>query len=180
VSDRKSQIIEATIPLVLREGVGVSTAAIAKSAGVSNGTLFNAFATKQDLIDSIYLTAKTGMFDALTHSGDAPFDRETLYRNWCDYLGWARRAPHHRQIMHLLPDAGLVSPTMRGTVDGLGEPYRLWITDALARGAIRGPSVDYVARLLFFHLDLVIEMALVGDDEALAFDMLCHSIGLSK
>ena len=180
MSDRQNQIIEAAIPLVLREGVGVSTAAIAKAAGVSNGTLFNAFATKQDLIDSIYLAAKTRMFDALTHSDDAPLTHETLHRNWCDYLEWARGNPHHRQVMHLLLDAGLVSPTMRAAVDRLGTWYGVWITDALARGVIRGPSVDYVARLVFFHLDLVIEMALDGNDEALAFDMLCHSIGLSK
>ena len=180
MKDRQTQIIEAAIHLILRDGVAVSTAAIAKAADVSNGTLFNTFANKQDLIDSIYLAAKTGMFEALTHSGDAPFDRETLYSNWCDYLEWARRVPHHRQIMHLLLDAGLVSPTMRGTVDRLGERYWLWMIDAVAQGVIRGPSVEYVARLLFFHLDLVIDMALEGDDEALAFDMLCRSIGLSK
>lgn len=82
--------------------------------------------------------------------------------------------------MHLLLDAGLVSPAMRETVDRLGAWYGVWISDALARGAIRGPSVDYIARLIFFHLDLVIEMALEGHEEALAFDMLCNSIGLSK
>lgn len=180
MSDRQSKIIEAAIPLILGEGVGVSTAAIAKAAGVSNGTLFNAFATKQNLIDSIYLTAKTGMLDALSHSGDAQFDQETMYCNWCDYLEWARRNPHHRRIMHLLLEAGLVSFAMRATVDALSERHRLWITDALARGAIRGPNVDYIARLVFFHLDLVIDMALDGNDEALAFDMLCRSIGLSK
>lgn len=178
--DRQNQIIEAALPLLLRDGVGVSTAAIAKAAGVSNGTLFNAFATKQDLIDKIYLAAKTRMFAALTLWDGAPMTHARLYCNWCEYLEWARGNPHHRQVMHLLLDAGLVSPTMRATVDRLGAWYGVWITDALVRGVIRGPSVDYVARLVFFHLDLVIEMALDGNDEALAFDMLCHSIGLSK
>lgn len=180
MNDRQIKIIEAAIPLILQEGVGVSTAAIAKAAGVSNGTLFNAFHTKQDLIDSIYLAAKTGMFDRLTHSGDAPFDRETLHCNWCDYLAWARRNPHHRLIMHLLLEAGLVSPGMQTRVIALGERSRVWIAGALTRGVIRGPNGDYVARLIFFHLDLVIDMALDGTDEDLAFDMLCRSIGVSQ
>lgn len=180
MSDRKNQIIEAALALLLRDGVGVSTAAIAKFAGVSNGTLFNAFATKQDLIDSIYLAAKARMFAALTQPDGAPMTHETLYRNWCEYLEWARGNPRHREIMHLLLDAGLVSPAMRVTVDRLGAWYGIWISDALNQSIIRGPSVNYIARLIFFHLDLVIEMALEGHEEALAFDMLCHAIGLSK
>lgn len=180
MNDRQNQIIDAAIPLILQQGVGVSTAAIARAADVSNGTLFNAFATKQDLIDSIYLAAKTRMFEALTHSDDAPLNRAKLHRNWCDYLEWARGHPQHRQVMHLLLDAGLVSPATRAAVDRLGAWYWVWITEARDRGVIRGPSVDYIARLIFFHLDLVIEMTLDGTDEGIAFDMLCNSIGLSK
>ena len=62
--DRKSQIITAATSLFLNEGVGVSTASIAKAAEVSNGTLFNTFATRQILIDTIYKDAKTAMFGA--------------------------------------------------------------------------------------------------------------------
>ena len=180
MNDRQNQIIDAAIPLILQHGVGVSTAAIARAANVSNGTLFNAFATKQDLIDNIYLAAKTHMFEALTQSDDAPLNRKTLHRNWCDYLEWARGNPQRLQVMHLLLDAGLVSPATRAAVDRLGAWFWAWITDARDRRVIRGPSVDYIARLIFFHLDLVIEMALDGNDEAIAFDMLCNSIGLSK
>lgn len=180
MNERQSQIVDAAIPFILDQGIAVSTAAIAKAAGVSNGTLFNAFATKQALIDAIYLTVKTRMFDSQTHKQGSPFTRETVRRNWLDYIGWARRRPHDRAIMHLLLDAGLVSPAMRQKVEAMGAPYGQWIADALDQGVIRAPSVAYVSRLVFFHFDLVIDMALDGADEEMAFDMLCNSIGLSE
>lgn len=180
MNERQTAIVEAATQLLLRDGIGVSTAAIAKAAGVSNGTLFNAFATKQDLIDAIYLAAKTGMFGALTHADGDPFTRATVHRNWCDYLAWARRHPHHRRIMHLLLDAGLVSAAMRERVDALGARYGQWIAGALDDGVIRAPGLDFAVRLIFFHLDLVLDMDLPADDEAVAFDMLCSSIGLTQ
>ena len=63
-------------------------------------------------------------------------------------------------------------------IDALGAPYGLWIEAALADGTIRAPNPDYVGRLVFFHLDLVLDMSLHGPDDAMAFDMLCNSLGL--
>lgn len=180
MNERQKQIIEAAIILFLKDGVGVSTASIAKAAGVSNGTLFNAFETKQALIDAIYLTAKSGMFNALTYAHGAEYSRVNLRQNWCDYLAWARQKPFHRQVMHLLVDAGLVSEFAKVEIARLAAPHDAWIRDAFAHGKIRGPSVEYITKLIFYQIDLVVAEDLEGDDEALAFQMLCQSIGLSK
>ncbi len=180
MNDRQSQIVEAAIKLFLTEGVGVSTANVAKAAGVSNGTLFNAFPTKQDLIDAMYLTAKLGMFDALALKENAKFDRSTVAENWSSYLVWARRFPHHRQVMHLLLEAGLVSEAVRARVDALGAPQAALIEQALNTKMIIGPNVEFIVKLIFFHIDLVIDQHLEREDETLAFEMLCNSIGLTK
>jgi hypothetical protein len=119
------------------------------------------------------------MFAALTQSGGAPLTRAALHRNWQEYLNWARQNPQRRKVMHMLLEAGLVSAEARAAANALGAGHWATIADAHERGVIRGPSVEYIARLIFFHLDLVIDMAVCGDDEADAFDMLCRSIGLS-
>jgi AcrR family transcriptional regulator len=180
MTDRKTQIMAAATSLFLDEGVGVSTASIAKGAGVSNGTLFNAFASKQILIDSIYKTAKIEMFAALAHSGSAPFTRENLYANWRGYLDWATTHPERRRIMHLLLDAGLASAETKAEVDMLAAPHGVWVQEALDAGVIRGPSVNFIGRLILFQLDLVITENLSDTEADLAFDMLCTSIGLTQ
>lgn len=180
MADRKQQIIAAATKLFLDEGVGVSTARIAKAAGVSNGTLFNAFATKQMLIDAIYKDAKTAMFASVPCFGDTPYNRSNLRANWDGYLQWASENPETRRVMHLLLDAGLASVETQAEVYEVAAPYAAWAQRALDDGVIRGPSVSFIGQLTFFHLDLVINENLDKAGEDLAFDMLCTSIGLTQ
>lgn len=180
MNDRQKQIIKAATTLFLSEGVGVSTARIAKAAGVSNGTLFNAFSTKQDLIDAIYTQAKTGMFGALQHSGDAAFDRRHLYENWQGYLAWARANAQARDVMHLLLDAGLASQQTQADMYAVAAPHSAWIENALTKGIIKGPSAAFVGQLILFQIDLVITEKLNRTDADLAFEMLCNAIGLTQ
>lgn len=180
MNERQEHIIAAAIPLFLREGVSVPTARIAKAACVSNGTLFNAFATKQDLIDAIYRRAKLNMFAALPAPDGAPLGRRQMRRNWDAYLGWARIAPDEHKVMHLLSDSGLASPEVKAEIDALAAPHTQSLMDALAQGVICGPNVRFVGDLIFAQIDLVIEHKLSGADEDLAFAMLCNTIGLTK
>ena len=62
-------ILAAALSLFRSEGVNVSTARIAKQAGVSNGTLFNYFPTKQALIDALYVSIKTELAAAVELAG---------------------------------------------------------------------------------------------------------------
>ena len=51
--ERRRALIEATRPLLLEHGPGVSTRMIAECADVAEGTIFRAFGTKQALIEAV-------------------------------------------------------------------------------------------------------------------------------
>jgi AcrR family transcriptional regulator len=53
LDDRRAALIAATEPLLERFGREVSTKQIAEAAGVAEGTIFRAFATKEALIDAV-------------------------------------------------------------------------------------------------------------------------------
>jgi AcrR family transcriptional regulator len=180
MAERKQQIIDAATKLFLDEGVGVSTTRIANAAGVSNGTLFNVFPTKQALIDAIYREAKVAMFASAPSFDGAPFDRRNLRANWDGYLNWASKNPKTRRVMHLLLDAGLASAETKADVNEIAAPHTAWVQKALDQGVIRGPSVSFIGQLIFFHLDLAINENLDKSDNDLAFEMLCTSIGLTQ
>ena len=46
-------IVQAVLPLMIDQGVGITTRALARAAGVSEGTLFNVFTDKDELIGAV-------------------------------------------------------------------------------------------------------------------------------
>jgi len=53
LEDRRAALVAATEPLLEQYGRDVSTRQIAEAAGVAEGTIFRAFATKEELIDAV-------------------------------------------------------------------------------------------------------------------------------
>lgn len=51
--ERRQAIVRATLPLIREQGLDVSTAEIARAAGVAEGTLFRAFSSKHDIIHAV-------------------------------------------------------------------------------------------------------------------------------
>jgi AcrR family transcriptional regulator len=55
--ERRTALVEATLPLLYEHGRSVTTRLIAEAAGVAEGTIFRVFATKDELIDAAVLHA---------------------------------------------------------------------------------------------------------------------------
>ncbi len=51
--DRRTQLIDAAIPLLSRHGSAVTTAQVADAAGVAEGTIFRLFADKNSFLDAV-------------------------------------------------------------------------------------------------------------------------------
>lgn len=51
--ERRKAIIRATLPLIREQGLDISTAEMARAAGVAEGTLFRAFDSKQAIIHAV-------------------------------------------------------------------------------------------------------------------------------
>lgn len=58
--DKKLALLEAATKAIAQSGIAASTAVIARNAGVAEGTLFRYFATKDDLINELYLHLNAG------------------------------------------------------------------------------------------------------------------------
>lgn len=55
--ERRAAIVEATVPLLLEHGAGVTTRQIAEAAGIAEGTIFRVFPDKESLIEATVATA---------------------------------------------------------------------------------------------------------------------------
>lgn len=55
--ERREMIVAAALPLLVEHGAAVSTAQIAKAAGIGEATIFRAFADKDELLDACVAAA---------------------------------------------------------------------------------------------------------------------------
>jgi AcrR family transcriptional regulator len=55
--DRRKMIVHAVLPLIVEHGAAVTTAQIARTAGIGEGTIFRAFKDKDELLEACVLEA---------------------------------------------------------------------------------------------------------------------------
>ncbi|HEY3273856.1 MAG TPA: TetR/AcrR family transcriptional regulator [Methanocella sp.] len=96
ITDKKAAIMRAALILFTQRGFhGTPTSMISESAGVSTGTLFRCFETKNDLIDSVYFSAK----ERLSLATYAGCEQEKNVRNkirhiWGNTIRWGVENPY--------------------------------------------------------------------------------------
>jgi len=98
--ERRQSIVDSAIRLIAREGLGAATAAIAKEAGVPNGSLFTYFPTKADLLNALYLEVKRELISSVEDGlSDAGGEREQLLHLWTRWTRWEAANPEKRQVL---------------------------------------------------------------------------------
>jgi AcrR family transcriptional regulator len=135
-ADRRNAILAAAAQVIAVQGLGAPTAAIAKEAGVSNGSLFVYFDTKATLFNELYVALKAEMgaaaLDGLPAEGDA---REQVRHMWNQWLSWATSFPEKRRTLAQLE----VSDDITAESHQIGSSALRGIADLLERNRADGP-----------------------------------------
>ena len=98
--DKRNAILAAATQVVAEQGLGAPTARIAKLAGVAEGTLFTYFATKDELLNRLYLELKEELSDAMLKSLPATrAPRDKLRYSWEQYVHWGVMFPDKRKVL---------------------------------------------------------------------------------
>lgn len=100
-SKKKLAIVEATITTLAEEGFDkTTTARIAKSAGVGEGTIYRYFKNKDDLIGTVALYAASLLFGPAQQKFDPQASVHTQYLQFCsDFLSTGVALPLHHTFM---------------------------------------------------------------------------------
>ncbi len=169
-------ILDAVVDLFDRDGVGVSMAKVATAAGVSNGTLYNYFPTKQALLDGLYVRLKNELADTIGDPDPSLPLREQFRHIWQRSFDWAMADPARQRVSVLLRDADLISPE----ADAIGAARFLTIgkmlQEAVDEGLLVDLPLDYLAALTLRQLELAITSGLSPAERDLAFDVAWNGI----
>lgn len=173
---RPETILAAALQVFRAEGVSVSTARIAAAAGVSNGTLFNYFPTKQALIDALYTSIKTDLARAVGELDARTPMRDRMRLVWDRWLAWARDHRDAHQVVNLLHQAGLASAEAREAgIDALRGPATL-LAEAIEAGMLVDLPPDFLGAMIQHQLDQAVMSELDDEQAGVAFDALWNGI----
>jgi AcrR family transcriptional regulator len=164
------------------QGLGAPTAAIAKEAGVSNGSLFTYFDTKADLLNELFVDAKAEMSTAAVSALPESDTRAQMLHIWSQWMRWASTNPEKRRLLALLQVSDEITPSSheaasRGmtAIGGVLERIR-------ANGALRHASAAFVFALANALAEATIDFVLSDPEHADehirdGFDALWRMIG---
>lgn len=147
--EKRNAILNATVYEIAAAGLGASTAQIAKRAGIAAGTLFTYFATKEELLNELYLELKGEVYTRVNQDFPHKGNLERRARHiWSSFLDWAVDFPEKRKASMQLNVSGLITPetlkrsaSERSTIDQT-------LQELESREAFRGLPAGFATAIL--------------------------------
>ena len=148
MNEKKRLIIEATIRLIAKEGIGVATAKIAKEAKVSNGTLFNHFATKQVLIEHTYVYIKQKLSaEILGCIEEQESFHNSLKHMWHRYIHWSLRNSQEYRVLDVLRSSQILSDEVINETGHALQVFILSLKQAIDAKQIVSAPVEFLTSI---------------------------------
>ncbi|NLV16838.1 MAG: TetR/AcrR family transcriptional regulator [Syntrophomonadaceae bacterium] len=152
----KKKILNTALILFARQGFrDTSTAQIAREAGVANGTLFHYFATKDDLIDAVFLFCSINVDKYYRKNVDRTKPLKDnfmqLHKNW---LAFALDQPEQYLIINQYLSSTICSKLEKQEI--FSEYIERIIMPGIEQGVFRDTSVELILDISCQVLHIVI------------------------
>ena len=158
------------------QGLGAATAAIAKEAGVSNGSLFVYFDTKATLLNELYVVLKSEMGAAAVDGLPVESDvREQVLHMWNQWLRWATSFPEKRRALAQLEVSDDITAESRQIVSSAFSAIAALLEQSRVNGPMREAPLGFVLELTSAIADATSDAMIREPDRAetnarIAFD----------
>ncbi len=156
--DKRIAILDAAAEVVASQGVGATTAKIAKGARVAEGTLFTYFDSKDVLLNQLYVALKQDLAAAMIEGFPSGASlRERVRHVWGRYLDWGADQPAKRKALRQLGVSDRITETSRALAgDGLRD-IRAMIEESRAAGVLRDQPPALTAAIMESLADTMLE-----------------------
>jgi len=176
MEDKATKILDTAVRLFADIGVGVATAKIAKEAGVSNGTLFNYFPTKQNLIDSSFLHVKRKVLEELLKTYDEDISsKEGINITIKSFIYWGLNNPTEYKTLTLLRFSNALSKDALEQANEIFKVFNDCLKEAISEKEIIDAPIDYIPMFFGGNIEAMIayinEKKLKGNELEKFLDM---------
>ena len=157
-SEKRQAILRAAVQEIAGNGLGAATAEIAKQAGIAAGTLFTYFASKDELLNELYLELKS---DVITRVNTGFPKRGSLERRarhiWTSYMEWAIAFPDKRKVSAQLNVSNAITPETRAKTAAGREAIEATLRELDSREALQGLPAGFAAAAMAAMREVTME-----------------------
>jgi AcrR family transcriptional regulator len=152
---KREALLAAASDLIAQLGTGASTAKIAKVAGVSEGTLFTYFPSKDDLLNELFIEIEAGLAESML--APYPVDasaRDRLFMVWSRLIEWGLNHSTARKALRQLKVSDRVTTESRKRCHAMFCEARAMVEQCLAGHSDPGRIAFYIDTILFDLADI--------------------------
>lgn len=148
--DKKGKIIETALKLFVDNGFhGTATSKIAQEAGIANGTLFNYFKTKDELVIALYLSVKDDMADFLAKNIVANGSlKEVMKSQFLASLFWALDNQLKFRFIQQFHSSPYLDKVEKDIIQSQVLPHLTLIQTGIDKGLIKKLPVDFIYAII--------------------------------
>jgi AcrR family transcriptional regulator len=147
--DKRNALLDSALRVFAEQGLGAPTAKIAKGASVAEGTLFNYFENKDELLNQLYLELKAQLRDVMLPGYPRDADLKSRLRHaWHAYVGWGVEHPQKRKVMALLMMCERVSEASKIAGSEAFNDISKHMQEGLKSGALREQPPTFIAAIM--------------------------------
>lgn len=147
--DKHTAILNAAALAIAEEGLAASTSKIAKRAGVAEGTLFTYFATKDELLNQVFLDFKREVYQFIATG--FPYQAAAKVQAqyfWNRYLDWGLAHPQQRRAGAQLAVSDKITPQTREAAEQDSAGCYTVLEARLASGALKDSSPTFAIAIM--------------------------------
>lgn len=183
VLDKQAAILQAAIAVFAKRGFwDTPTSLISKTAGIADGTLFNYFETKDDLVNEVYLELKKDLAKHMLEGlpSEAPF-KELMRHRWNAYIEWGVNNPEKFKVLHQIGSSYKLDPKIKAITEKALEDVQRLTLESIARGEMKDYPPEYLGALIEAQAMMTIEMIAKNKNkmayyQTIGFDILWNGV----
>jgi len=179
---KREAILAAAVKLVAAQGLGAPTAAIAREAGLAEGTLFTYFASKDELLGQIYLVLKADLAGTVLKSYPATGSiRERFRHVWNGFVDWGADSPAKRKALRQLGVSDRITAETRRQAALAFAEISAMLEQSRAEGVLKQHSQAFVGAVIEAQTDAMLDLIAREPDsrehyKQAGFEVLWHGL----
>jgi AcrR family transcriptional regulator len=163
--DRRAALLDAAVRVFAESGLAAPTSRISAAAGVSEGSLFTYFKTKDELLNAVYRDLRQQVASAIMedfpHRAGIKPRLEHVFRRW---VMWGAQNPAQRKVTKLTAMSDVVSEATRVETSALFAEVGRIQADALAQKKLVFVSPQVASATLKAMAEMTMDL-IAGDPD---------------